>query len=70
MTEPHPTKCTVSELLVSHRQSNKHQHFKIHVASVLVKETLFAIKFILKVEEVKGKVIAAPGMAAHGGVEV
>jgi len=38
LTEPHPTKCTDSELLVSHRWSNKHQHFKIMLQMFMFKK--------------------------------
>jgi hypothetical protein len=38
LTEPHPTKCTDSEHLVSHRWSNKHQHFKIMLEVFMLKK--------------------------------
>jgi hypothetical protein len=60
LTEPHPTKGTDSELLVSHRWSNRHQHFKIMLEVFMLKKTLFAVRFILNVEKVNGKVTVVP----------
>jgi len=38
LTEPHPTKCAGSELLVSHRRSNKHQLIKIMLQVFMLKK--------------------------------